>query len=124
MKYCVMRYYKIICFAWIIVFLSCANKQIIRPKIDISEVLRLQQSVNQGHQSWRLDPVMVAGVYLRSLDAEIEDWDCRLVGLSGNKAIVTCDKRKHYVVTMETLLSHEGIWTVTSVEIIDEKMNE
>ncbi len=103
-------------FVALIIF-SCTSKQVIRPKVDIGEVLRLQQSVNQGHQPWRLDPVMVAGVYLRTLDPEIKDYDCKLENLNENKATVSCDKGKRYLVILETLISHDGIWTVTEVEI-------
>lgn len=101
------------------IFCEEKEKRTIESKIDLGEILKLQKAVDEGHQPWRLDAEFVAAVYLKSLDPEIENEDCKLDYSTDMKAIVSCDRKKRYVVYLERIARRDGIWTVTSVEISD-----
>lgn len=90
--------------------------------IDIGEQQKLQDEVDKGHQPWRLDPVMVSESYCEGYKKDNSSFDCTMITLEEREATVICegDKEK-YIVHLKRLVKKDGIWTITSVDIIEKQ---
>jgi hypothetical protein len=108
----------------ILLFLAASNAahatqtKIVRPRIDIEDLKKLQQSVDEGHQPWRLDAVAVACSELAFPEsAETCYRDSRVESPSETEAIVTFPAASnYYVVYLQRLVRPDGIWTATRIE--------
>jgi hypothetical protein len=96
---------------------SATQTQTITPRIDIEDLKKLQQSVDGGHQPWRLDPVMTACSEIAYAEDVRTCWlESRIETLSDTTAIVGfAATRNHYVVYLQRLVRSDGIWTATSI---------
>ncbi len=90
---------------------------------DMNDLNQLQQSVDEGHQPWRLDPVDAAPVESSSYTHEHIDPDnCELISESEADASVKCQGKRTYIVHLKKLVKIQyGIWTATSVEVLSPK---
>src|ERR1043166_6801310 len=108
----------------ILVFLAVFNTvhatqtQIVTPRIDIEDLQKLQESVDEGHQPWRLDPVMVACSEIAFPEATRTCWrESRVESPSSTEAVVTFSAESgHYVIYLQSLVRPDGIWTATRIE--------
>jgi len=93
--------------------------KIVTLPIDIERLKELQHSVDEGHQPWRLDPVMVACAEIAFPEATRTCWrDRRVESPSSTEAVVTFTAESgYYVVYLQRLVRPDGIWTATRIEM-------
>lgn len=86
---------------------------------DLDEEKRLQQAVDNGGQTWRLNPVDVAHASMVSQGVNVRIEDCELIKEDGSHAIVEIhSKAGDFNVHADRLGRSDGIWTATQIEIM------
>ena len=84
----------------------------------IEEETRIQQAVDNGGQSWRLNSVDVAHASLISQGVNVKIEDCRLLKEDAGHAVVQVQSEdKDMNVYAERLVRPGGIWTATQIEV-------
>ncbi len=84
----------------------------------IEEETRIQQAVDNGGQSWRLNSVDVAHASLVSQGVNVKIEDCRLLKEDDGHAVVQIHSEdKDMNVYAERLVRPGGIWTATQIEV-------
>jgi Domain of unknown function (DUF4431) len=97
---------------------QATQTQIVQPRIDMEDLRKLQKSVDEGHQPWRLDPVGVACSEIGFPEDTRTCWRRSYVeSPSDTEAIVTFAAASNYfVVYLRRLVRPDGIWTATRIE--------
>jgi uncharacterized protein DUF4431 len=116
-----MRWTLAIALLLLLAALNAANAnqtKIVRPRIDIEDLKKLQESVDEGHQPWRFDPIMVACSEIAFPEATRTCWrESRVESPSSTEAVVTFTAESgYYVVYLQRLVRPDGIWTATRIE--------
>lgn len=84
----------------------------------IEEETRIQQAVDNGGQTWRLNSVDVAHASLVSQGVNVRIEDCRLLKEDAGHAVVRIQSEdKDLNVYAERIVRPGGIWTATQIEI-------
>lgn len=88
-------------------------------EIDLKKERELQESVDQGHQPWRLDAVSVAHAAVVAVDRTVKFEDCNVTCYGNIEADVLCKGTKEYIVKLRKLIrqTQDGIWTVVSIKV-------
>jgi hypothetical protein len=97
-----------------------SNWKIIELKVDLKKERELQESVDEGHQPWRLEPISVAAVEVgTNVTGTMRVEDCRIKSEKDIDAEVECKSDKNYVVTLKKLVrpTRDGIWTALSIKV-------
>lgn len=84
---------------------------------NIKDERRLQQSVDNGYQLWRLEPIEVAhaALIIKGIDALKED--CAIVEEHAKHVAVEASGDGYgFVVHLKKLVGDDGIWTATEIE--------
>jgi hypothetical protein len=92
------------------------NKKILKVDVNLEEQKRLQAEVDNGHQSWRLEPLDVAFAALTDIDKSIKYKNCNLSSKTNSKAGVICKGTKNYLINLKRMVRSGGIWTAMSIE--------
>lgn len=103
--------------------LSCGKKgeaktgQTIKLRIDYDNESRLQLTVENGYQLWRLNPIDVAHSALTD-SHEMADYNaCKIEKMDEKHAVVTANyKETTYKVRLSRVVKPSGIWTATEIE--------
>ncbi len=90
---------------------------VIKMKIDIEREREVQDAVDQGHQPWRYDPKGVA-FSEPSADHRTTYESCNVIHEGSAQAKVRCDGTYRYLVELRRLVRADGIWTVTSITVL------
>ena len=92
--------------------------EIVTPRIDIEKLKELQRSVDEGHQPWWLDPMMVACSEMAFPEDTRTCWSESSVEMpSRTQTVVTFHASSgHYIVYLERLVRPDGIWTAMRIE--------
>jgi hypothetical protein len=95
--------------------------------VDITSETKLQLTVDDGHQPWRIEVASAACAEINGLlshsnvETHLELWDCAKSATTeeeATRAIVTIQKDKvQYRVYLERLVRMDGIWTVKKIEV-------
>lgn len=100
------------------------DKPIIKVPYQITELEKEQESVDEGHSPWKLDPVFVAQVFSSLLlspkgivgDYPIPYNELTILYNDGHNAVIKVNKSKSIAkkVYLKKLIRHDesGIWTV------------
>ena len=95
------------------------NPKMVMLNPNMDEENRLQKAVDNGGQTWRLNPVDVAHANMisQAVNASIED--CRLLKEDDKYAVVRVQAKdgKDLNVYLERLIRPNGIWIATQIEI-------
>ncbi|MBI5406902.1 MAG: hypothetical protein HZA18_04315 [Nitrospirae bacterium] len=84
----------------------------------IEEETRIQQAVDNGGQTWRLNSVDVAHASLVSQGVNVRIEDCRLLKEDAGHAVVHVQSEdKDLNVYAERIVRPGGIWTATQIEV-------
>lgn len=84
----------------------------------IEEETRIQQAVDNGGQTWRLNSVDVAHASLVSQGINIRIEDCKLLKEDAGHAVVHVQSEDNDLnVHAERLVRPGGIWTATQIEV-------
>lgn len=105
--------------------LGCGKKseaktsQTLKLQIDYDNESRLQLTVENGYQLWRLNPIDVAHGALTDSHQMAEYNACKIVQMDEKHALVTTSyKNTTYNVHLARLVKPNGIWTATEIEKI------
>jgi hypothetical protein len=69
--------------------------------------------------SWRYEAVDVGFVAAKGIDSSIEYQDCEAKYVDDGEAIVACHRAHLCLVHLKKMVRPNGIWTATSVEIVN-----
>ena len=89
-------------------------KKVVKVDVNLEEQKKLQAEVDNGHQSWRLDPIDVAFASL--IGKNVKHENCSLSSQTNSKAEVICKGTKNYLVNLKRMIRADGIWTAVSIE--------
>lgn len=105
--------------------LGCGKKseaktsQTLKLQIDYDNESRLQLTVENGYQLWRLNPVDVAHGALTDSHQMAEYNACKIVKMDEKHALVTTSYNDTtYNVHLARMVKPNGIWTATAIEKI------
>ena len=84
---------------------------------NIRDERRLQQSVDNGYQLWRLDPIEVAHAALITKGIEASKEDCEIIEEHAKHVAVEAGGEGYgFVVHLKRLVRDDGIWTAIEIE--------
>ena len=94
------------------------GEKIFRQKVDLEKEKKAQAEVDKGRQTWRLEPIVVAYVAVKTdVDKYVFYQSCSQFYGTEKETEVRCAARRNYVVHLKKLIRFDGIWTATSIEI-------
>ncbi|MBI5182200.1 MAG: hypothetical protein HZA06_04740 [Nitrospirae bacterium] len=103
--------------------LSCGKKgeaktsQTMKLHIDYDNESRLQLTVENGYQLWRLNPIDVAHSALTDSHQMADYNACKIEKMDEKHAVVTANyKEITYKVRLARVVKPSGIWTATEIE--------
>lgn len=105
--------------------LGCGKKseaktsQTVKLQIDYDNESKLQLTVDNGYQLWRLNPIDVAHGALTDSHQMAEYNACKIVKMDDKHAVVSTSYREaKYNVHLARVVKPNGIWTATEIEKI------
>ncbi len=93
---------------------DCPN---IHLNVDLAKERRLQGWVDQGHQTWRLDPIWVAVSEISKIESIHYD-QCEILFENSSDAIVECRASCTYRVLLQKLVRPDGVWTAVEIRTV------